>query len=320
MKLKTQYALAVFGFGLLLYFISSLNIQLSSVFLIKRPEYVLASIIMYLMFFPASGLRIKYLLNSIENKSTDIKSLIKIEFISKYVYFVTPSKLYLPAKAIMLGKKAGIKKTVGMAIVSFEYSMDTAITIMLTLWGAAYLFNGTFDMSLSNLVYILMAIIALIFIPISMPKKTMDILSERSERFKNKYIKDNTTIMLNIIKTTRSTWHYIIFNKKMQYIMPITLLQILLASISTKFLFLSMSADVSLYWIIMVNSASVLVGGISQIPGGIGIRESAAIFLYAALGIAKETAIIVVLITRIFTIIPAILGYWYSLNSNINGK
>jgi len=314
MKPKISNILAIIGLGLILYFIKSLNINPSTLLLIKEPLYIPASIIIYMFFFLTSAVRMNYFLKSLDNKTNNIKTLIKIEFISKYIYYITPSKLYIPAKALLLNKLCNIRKSTGIAITSYEYAIDATATIFLALCGTIFLFRESFNISQNELTFMLIAIIALIIIYISAPLKFIDLLSGKANKLNNKCIKKIATSTINIIKTTRATWRELTFNKKMRYILPATIIQITLAAASTKLLFLSMSTNIPLLWIIAVSASAIFVSGISQIPGGIGIREGTAIILYAALGIPKEITLIVVLTSRLFTIIPLILGWYYSTN------
>lgn len=314
MKRKTSYALYTIGLGLLLYFIISLDFQLSTLFLIKKPLYIPVSIAFFILFFTTCAIRMSYFIKSLDNKSHNIITLTKIEFISKYIYYITPSKLYLPAKAILLNKLCKIRKSTGLAIISLEYAIDTVITTAIALCGTLYLFKDTLNISPSILIFLLTAIITLSFIYISIPRKIIETLSAKANRIDNKSIKKYTTFTINIVKMTQNTWREIIFNKKMRYILPITIIQITIAAISTKLLFLSMATNVPILWIITVSASAVFVSGISQIPGGIGIREGTAIILYSTVGVPKEISLIVVLLSRVYTVIPLILGYWYSTN------
>ncbi len=315
MKSKTSYILSFIGLILLLYFIKTLNFQPSTLLQINQPQFIPLSIATYILFFPASAIRVRYLLKSINHENHSIKTLTKIEFISKYIYLITPSKLYLPAKAILLNKRCNIKKSTGLAIVTFEYGIDVFITILLALMGSLFLFRETLNIPTARLIYILITITAIVLIYVSIPQKMIEHSSKKANTLKNKFIKKNAVRITNIIKKTRDTWRELIFNKKMKYILPVTIIQITLIAISTKLLFLSMSTNVPMPWIIIVSAASVLAGGISQVPGGIGIREGTGVLLYAALEVSKETSLAVVLISRLYTIIPLILGYWYSTKS-----
>lgn len=314
MKFKFRYILHIIGLGLLFYFIKSVDINLSAISLIKQPLYIPISIALYILFFIISAVRLNYFLKSIDNKSYDIKTLAKIEFISKYIYYITPSKLYLPAKALLLNKLCSVRKSTGLAIITFEYCIDTVITIAIALWGSIFLFNHIFEISTIKLTLALIAIITATIVFLSISPKYIENIFTRL-RIKNKYTTKYIPVVHNLITTTKKTWSELIFNRKMRSILPIIVIQLIINALSTQLLFASTGLNVPIYWIIIVTSTMVFVGGISQVPGGIGIREGAGIILYAALGIPKEITLMVVLISRMYTIIPLIIGYWYSVVS-----
>ncbi len=320
MKSKTSYILSFIGLILLLYFIKTLNFQPSTLLQIKQPQFIPLSIAAYILFFPVSAIRAKYLLKSVNHENHSTKTLTEIEFISKYIYLITPSKLYLPAKAILLNKLCNIKKSTGLAIVTFEYGIDVFITILLALIGSLFLFRETLNIPTARLIYILITITAIVLIYISMSGKIIEHSSKKVNTLKNKFIKKNAARFITIIKVTRNTWSELIFNKKMKYILPLTIIQITLTAISTKLLFLSLSTNVPIHWIIIVSATAVLIGGISQVPGGIGIREATGVLLYSTLGIPKEISLIVVLITRMYTLFPLLIGYTYSMKCFRNQK
>ncbi len=309
------------GTLILTYLIKISKIDTNIIYSIQNPAYIILAAIVTTTYFPVSALRMNYFLKSIDNRSYSIKTLTKIEFISKYIYYITPSKLYLPAKAILLNQLCSIRKSTSLAIISFEYAIDTVITITIALLGAIFLFRETLNISADKLSLLLITIMAFTLLFISTPERYIGYLSARTDsRLNNKYLKKIVVNTINIIRTTRNTWLELLLNKKMRYIIPITIIQILITVSSTKLLFLSMATDIPILWIIAVSAAAIFVGGISQIPGGLGVREGTGIALYYILGIPKEITIVVVLINRLYTIIPLILGYWYSINSNIKWR
>lgn len=315
MKRIASYILSIIGLGLLLYFIISLNFKPSTLYLIKKPEYIPASIGLFILTFAVSAIRMKYFLKSLKKEDIEIKTLIKIELVSKYIYYITPSKLYLPAKAILLNKQCNIRKSICLGITSFEYAIDTVITIVLALYGSVFLFkytNNAFQVSLT-IIFVIASMVSIAYILIS--QKMRDIIYKKINKIKNKDVIKYVTLIISIIKTTKDTWREILVNKKMRKILPVTIIQIIISAASTCLLFLSMETNIPLYWIIIVSASSIFLGGISQIPGGVGIREGTAILLYSLLGVPKEITLVVVLVSRIYTIIPLILGYWYSLNT-----
>ncbi len=72
------------------------------------------------------------------------------------------------------------------------------------------------------------------------------------------------------------------------------------------FLFLSFGHNFNFFLIIIVFILSQIIGGLSPIPGGMGVVEGARILLYSAVGVNPSLALLVAVLQRV-------ISYFYSL-------
>ena len=119
-----------------------------------------------------------------------------------------------------------------------------------------------------------------------------------------------------LAKTSKDTWKNILTNRKTRMIIPIMILIWFIGALGIKMLFMSYGVNVPIMYIFLINMISTVAGGISQIPGGLGVREGASVILYNSIGIAQETTIMVMIISRLMSIIPIAFGYYLSTKTN----
>jgi uncharacterized protein (TIRG00374 family) len=104
----------------------------------------------------------------------------------------------------------------------------------------------------------------------------------------------------------------------MYYVLFITALNLVISALIIESLFLSADFFVPFIWVLIVFITGAFIGGITTIPGGLGVREAAMILLFNELGVPNETNVIVVLLSRLVTLIPMTIGYILSLRLGIS--
>ena len=309
---------AALGVLIFTYLIKISNIDTNIIYSIQNPTYILIAMILTTLYFPVSALRMKYILKSIKEEDIPLTTLTKIEFMSKFIYYVTPSKVYLPVKALLLNKQCGIRKSTGAAIATFEYGLDVSSMLIISAIGLAIFQQSTSTSSLEPAkILALLIILTIIFLkmPINKITKTLNNLKIAKISIIKKGIK-YTTILA---KTSKNTWKSILTNRKTTIIIPIMILIWFIGALGIKMLFMSYGVNVSIIHIFLINMISTVAGGISQIPGGLGVREGASVILYNSIGIGQETTIMVMIIARLMSIIPITVGYYLSTKSQPSG-
>ena len=313
MNKKTIISTAL-GILILAYLIKISNIDTNIIRTIQNPTYILITMILTTLYFPISALRMKYILKSIKEEDIPLTTLTKIEFMSKFIYYVTPSKVYLPVKALLLNKECSIRKSTGAAIATFEYGLDVSSMLIVSVIGLAIFQQSTSTSSLEPAkILALLIVLTIIFLkmPITKINKTLNNLSIA----KIPIIKKGIEYATILAKTSKDTWKSILTNRKTMIIIPIMILIWFIGALGIKMLFMSYGVNVSIIHIFLINMISTVAGGISQIPGGLGVREGASVILYNSIGIAQETTIMVMIIARLMSIIPITIGYYPSTKS-----
>jgi len=301
--------LLLVGLGILLYIIKITKIEYSVINSIKYPAYIVLALLFVMLTRFSAALRLNNLLRSID-KSRPFHEALIIDFISKFLYYISPFKLNVPAKAILLNKKSNISLRESVALVSFEYALDTVITVSLGIAGVSILFKNT---SLTSITYIVSFVMLMFAFFISMPEGFFQSMDKKFSQIKHVKLQKMLSHVSGSIFAIRGTWINIIFNRQMYPILLITFFSNIIVGYSAKFIFLSMGYDVPLIPLIMVVAASTVTGGVSNIPGGLGVMEATMVILFTSLEIPMDISIAFVIIYRLSTLAPILTGYIFSL-------
>ena len=135
MKKILFYLLGIVIFILAIFF---LNIVLSFFYLVTNPLFVLAFPAIMVFGLVVVGFRMKYLLIPLGERDFSVKKLIEIEFINRFIQYVLPAKLNIPAKALMLSKECNVKKTNAISVTSFEYFVHLVVLLFFVLYGMIF--------------------------------------------------------------------------------------------------------------------------------------------------------------------------------------
>jgi uncharacterized protein (TIRG00374 family) len=301
--------LLLIGLGILGLLVWKMEIDFSLIYVIKRPHYIALAVFLMLLIPLITAFRMKYFLLSV-GKNSPMKEIVTIEYINKFLYYVAPFKLNVPAKAVLLNKICDVKKSDSASVVTFEYGLDAGITLLIGFLGIFFFFRNFSHFSLFKIQYLIIITIGVITF-FCIPTKSFDKLLVKSEsiRFGKKVV----IFILKVTRIIRETWATLIFNKRMYYILPIVVLMWGVEISLIEALFLSANYYVPLVWVLIVSTCGVFIGGITTIPGGLGIREATMVFLYSALGVPEEISVMVVLLSRLLIIIPIAIGYSISI-------
>ena len=310
--------LFLIGLILLTSLLLSLKIDFTVLSLITRPHYVILAMFFISLLPFITALRMRFLLLTLDDVSRRFKDLAIVEFITMFVFSTAPAKLFLPTKALLLNKLCNTKMNDGLSIAAFEYAFDVGVVLLLTMLGIILYFKDIPHISILKFEFILSLIIGLILLFFYLPSNIFDNLVKKAEQIHIRVIKDVTTRILRTVIEIRSTWISLISNKKILIILPITFISWIVLTISIEFLFLSVNYPVSLFWILIITASSVFIGGVTAIPGGLGVREASMVFLYGMLGIPMEIGLLVAIGSRLIIIPSLIIGYGLSSYVGIN--
>ena len=307
-----NYLLFLAGLSLLAFLILRIDVDISVLRKVKHLEYVLLTMLIWLTIPIIKALRMKYLLLTVGETHNNLGDITKIEFANTFIYNTTLAKLRIPTKALFLNRSLKVNMQNSISVTTLEYAIDGFIFITLGAVGMAFFFKGL-DLPISEIKYVLFVILLFIFIFFSLSYELFESLQKMAEDTNNTIMKKIMVPLIKTIKIIREGWVVAVLNKKIVYVLFVVLIHWAAVGIAYKSLFLSMEYSVPFLWIIVVAGSTFLIGGIVPIPAGLGVREATAVLLYASLGVPEEISIVVVLMDRMLTLIPIVIGYRFAV-------
>ncbi len=282
---------------------------------------ILISAVFFVATIFIGGIRTKYLLKSLKEKEGALAELIKIEFISKFIYYLLPGRLNVPAKAFLLSNSLKASKGNTIALTSFEYALDAGVMVLFGLVGLSFFFSkliasiSIFSVAASIIV---VALLAAIFF--ALPVNRFANVEKKVLRIKNKYLKKAGEVVFKLFYKIRTVWPKLLFTKNSFPVVFTIILTWLFSALSIEFIFLAYGEYVPILWVLTVVAVSLFIAGVSQIPGGVGARELSFVFLLSYLGVPYELSVAAALLSRIYTIIPMVIGYYFMARTKFGGK
>lgn len=313
---RKNIILLLLGLGALAYILARMDVDIARVIeSVKSPIYIVLAALIYIAIPFINALRMKLIIFPIERKMLPIRDLFMIEYIYKFLSNVMPFKLNIPAKALLLNKKCGLKLSSGASAVSFEYALDSGITIFFGFLGVIAYFRDDPRISLISIQYFILIALAGIVIFFSIPAHYFEIALLYSETFRIKILQKIAVFLVKVTTAIRVTWARILLDRKMFSVLLTTILIWGAAILGTMLLFMSTNNYVPPTWILVVMSVGIFMGGISTIPGGLGVREATMVVMYSALGVSTEASVANVLMGRLMTFLPVLIGYVVSVRA-----
>jgi len=307
--------------GILLFIFSLFLFEVDWERLLNVPEplFLLLSLITLLAGAAILSLRVNFFLKALGEKKARFNQLVGIEFVNKFFYYVLPARINIPIKAVLLNKICSTSKSHAISIAIFEYVLDISFMLFFGLIGLSLFFQKFSGISLNKIIITILILIALTALFFLLPTRLFKKIFEYFEKMRFKPMKKIVSLLAKIVLRVRETWPKIIFNRQMIFVIPILLISWIFTVIGNEFIFFAYGYSVPIMWVLTVTAVSLIIGGLSQIPGGIGAREVTTVVLFVFLGVDPNLAVISSVIGRLFTIAPAVIGYLYlfSLDKNI---
>jgi glycosyltransferase 2 family protein len=302
-------AIGILVFAGILWFF---NIDWNLLFEAKNPVFLLFGLIAYLLAIAVLAFRAHFFFKQLKEKSVSLKALLKIEFASKFFYYALPGRLNVPFKAIILNKVCGVKKGNAISITTLEYVLDVGFMLLLGLIGLSLFFQELFDsISILKIVISMVALGALILVFFLISTNRFKQLLAKSKKLRNNFLRKSFVFVSKLLFKIRDTWPKILLNKRTIPVLFLLLLNWFFSALSTEFVFLAYGQYVPFLWVLTISAVSLLIGGLSQIPGGVGAKEVTLVVLFIFLGVPQEIVLITALITRLFTLAPMAIGYTF---------
>jgi uncharacterized protein (TIRG00374 family) len=310
--MKKKLILGIIGIILFIYVFVVFEFDWFVLLQSKHPEFIVVSLICFLLSIVLTSFRMRFFLKALDEKHNFVSRLVKIEFINKFFYYVFPARLNVPAKAVLINKMLGASKGNSISITTFEYVLDVGIMFVFGLIGLSIFFQNFFDaITIENIVLTLVGLFVLVIVFFIIPMRIFDKFNKKLKAIKSKFIGRVFFFCWRIIFRIRENWPKILFNKQLLPAVILLVISWLLMALATEFVFIAYYSYVPFLWVLTVSVVAVLISGLSQIPGGLGLREITLVLLFVFLGVPESMAILAALIARIFTLVPILLGYLF---------
>ncbi len=299
----------IVGLLILIALIFYLRIDLRIFLQVKHYNILLLSFVLFMLSFIFLGYRMKFLLKALGSKPLPAMELTKIEFINKFVAYIMPSRINVFVKGLILSEKCNMQKSKTVSLATYEYALDTGFILFLSIIGVFFFFRGLPYNSPQNFMLFSTIVLVFLFVFFKIPQKWFEYLLKRSEKIKNHFLKKPVYCTSKLLNTIRITWIKIALDKNNFIVIVLLFAYWLWTAIYVELMFLSYDLYIPLGYIIIVLATSQFIGGLFQLPGGLGTRDAARVAFFALIGTKPEIALAVVIIQRILSIPALLLGY-----------
>jgi len=223
-------------------------------------------------------------------------------YLAGFTFSISPAKSGELIKSIFLKNKFNIDKSTSIPIIFLERFYDVLALIVLILFGLSFL-GFEFLPIVILCVGILISILFLIY-----SKSKFDYFVRFASKFK---------FLQKLIIPLESSHEIIrksITPKTFLISTSLTIFYRLIEALSVYLVFLGFGIDlISYFELTYMYSASIILGSMSMIPGGLGITEGSLASLISSQGIDFSTALVLVIIIRFFTLWFAVITGFIAL-------
>jgi len=223
-----------------------------------------------------------------------VKENIKIYF-SGFALMVTPGKLGAYLRVQMYKEKLNVPRKITAPLLLVDEFYNLLGLIIISILGIFF-----FELNLYIVIIAAIVLVGLFFIMLSSEKFYKKLLSLLNKtKFTSKYA-ESLSESYNVIK--RSTRGKILF-----YATCLSVFFWFVESLTVYFVLQSFDINfIEFLKIISMYGTSLILGGISLLPSGIGVQETSLAGLFHFQGIDLSLALVLVIVIRFFTL-------WYSV-------
>ena len=212
-------------------------------------------------------------------------------YLAGFTFSISPAKTGELIKSIFLKNKFNIDKSTSIPIIFLERFYDVLALIVLILFGISFL---GFEF-LPIVILCVGMLFSILFLIYSKSKFNYFIRFTSKFKFLQKFI----TPLENSHEIIRKS----ITPKTFLISTSLTIFYRLIEALSVYLVFLGFGIDlISYFELTYMYSASIILGSISMIPGGLGVTEGSLASLISSQGIAFSSALVLVIIIRFFTL------------------
>ena len=238
-------------------------------------------------------------------KNSNIKIPFKdnlLIYLAGFTFSISPAKSGELIKSIFLKNKFNIDKSTSIPIIFLERFYDILVLIILILFGISFL-----GLEFLPIVILCVGVLFLILFLIY-SKSKFDYFVRFASKFK--FLQKFITPLENSHEIIRKS----ITPKTFLISTTLTIFYRLIEALSVYLVLLGFGIDlISYFELTYMYSASIILGSMSMIPGGLGITEGSLASLISSQGIDFSTALVLVIIIRFFTLWFAVITGFIAL-------
>jgi len=234
-------------------------------------------------------------------ETVNFKTLVLINSSTTVSNYATPVKAGFPVQVYLLKRMMGISYTKSTAIIFFNLVLSYTLAVTLGIIAIFYLSINilpSFNISISNLlvsIAIFFAVIIFVYLLI---------------RNRNIQFLKNTVLKLKDIQTHLSSI-------RISYLLLMILLILTVFFVNgwmIQLLINDMSESVAILPLFLIQGIPLLLGSLSMVPMGLGVKDASLTFLLTQLGITPDVALSSALIMRVFITGFSVLLGIFSIN------
>lgn len=277
---------------------------------------LLAALLTFLLQRWAYALRFRSLLHTM-GLDMGWRLLMEVEYMTMFFAGVIPFKLFVPAKALLIRRLSQVPLDRGISICTLEFFVESVTVIAITLLSIPTVFRGLPYLSLGRVQLLVAAIAAAMAAFFLLPRSRLESLQRWAESLRPRPLRRAGEFAVRMVLAVRTGWGGSLRSPAMAGVAAGQALVVLVSVTIVELLFLSTGRWVDPLQVAAVLYTSVLIGSVTQIPSGLGVREASMVFLFTALGVPPAPAFFVTLAIRLLILLVMVPGYILSLRLGI---
>lgn len=296
MKLKKENIIRLFGFFLLMFLFTKIDLKKSlNILKNAKIEYFITSVFLFFPVMILKTYRLDFLLK-IENVHLSIKNLFAICMIGQFTGTFTPGRLGDFAKIFYLKNEYPFFRT--FLVVLIDRLMDLLFLFIVSFLGLVF-FSKIFGYQIEMLVLIILILVFLVLAVVIYKERVISIFKKILRIIVPGRYKSKLDIDLNIYKEKSKLISPFILTT-ISYLFIFLQCYILAKSIDVNVSFLYFSAFVAFYSLVSLVPITI---------AGIGTREATLMFLFSHFSLDQELAIAYSILFLVLTFTVSIFGF-----------
>lgn len=245
-----------------------------------RYSYLLLMVVFLAVLYSIEVLNIKNLTNVIGGRIS-YKNLFKLHMLSYSIGLFIPGKIGQQFSLIYLLSKKGIKLGNASAVVVLDKIITLASLFIISILGFYFLLPDIHNAVRARATFLIILIILAGYFLVINSKGRGLIKKYILRRFSGKFAGFSSTLR-NFYK---SNIHIVLLN------FALTTAKFFISALIIFCFFMSLGFNVNIYYIFVINAMVIIVSFIPLTPNGIGIRESAAVYLFGLVGVSSVAVV-----------------------------